>query len=240
MTRDRNGHRGGLAMSDGTATATAELDVRLERHRVELTGYCYRMLGSSFEAEDAVQDTMVRAWRSYEKFEGRSVAAVLAVPHRHERLSGHADRGEQAGPAHGSHRVHPARPAPPSPPARQHLAGADAGRPGAADDRRPGGGRRGQGVRAAGVRRGAAAAAAEAAGGAHPARGAGVAGERGRRAARHLGRLGEQRPAAGPRDPRRAATGGSRRPMSPTRWTRSSRSSWSAMWPPSRGTTWRR
>ncbi|MFI8229580.1 sigma-70 family RNA polymerase sigma factor [Streptomyces sp. NPDC085900] len=59
-------------MSDGTATTTADLDVRLEKHRVELTGYCYRMLGSSFEAEDAVQDTMVRAWRSYEKFEGRS------------------------------------------------------------------------------------------------------------------------------------------------------------------------
>ncbi|MET9387334.1 sigma-70 family RNA polymerase sigma factor [Streptomyces sp. NPDC002928] len=58
-------------MSDGTATAD-DLDIRLEKHRVELTGYCYRMLGSSFEAEDAVQDTMVRAWRSYEKFEGRS------------------------------------------------------------------------------------------------------------------------------------------------------------------------
>ncbi|MFF3450370.1 sigma-70 family RNA polymerase sigma factor [Streptomyces sp. NPDC002667] len=58
-------------MSEGTATTT-DLDVRLERHRVELTGYCYRMLGSSFEAEDAVQDTMVRAWRSYDKFEGRS------------------------------------------------------------------------------------------------------------------------------------------------------------------------
>ncbi|MFF9816795.1 sigma-70 family RNA polymerase sigma factor [Streptomyces sp. NPDC014006] len=56
----------------GDGTATADLDVRLEKHRVELTGYCYRMLGSSFEAEDAVQDTMVRAWRSYDKFEGRS------------------------------------------------------------------------------------------------------------------------------------------------------------------------
>ncbi|GLW44908.1 DNA-directed RNA polymerase sigma-70 factor [Streptomyces sp. NBRC 14336] len=57
-------------MSD-TATTT-DLDATLERHRVELTGYCYRMLGSSFEAEDAVQDTLVRAWRSYDKFEGRS------------------------------------------------------------------------------------------------------------------------------------------------------------------------
>ncbi|GGT11373.1 DNA-directed RNA polymerase sigma-70 factor [Streptomyces kurssanovii] len=57
-------------MSD--LAATRDLDSRLEQHRRELTGYCYRMLGSSFEAEDAVQDTMVRAWRSFEKFEGRS------------------------------------------------------------------------------------------------------------------------------------------------------------------------
>ena len=51
---------------------TAVLDGELEAHRVELTGYCYRMLGSSAEAEDAVQETMVRAWRNLEKFEGRS------------------------------------------------------------------------------------------------------------------------------------------------------------------------
>ncbi|WP_329456006.1 sigma-70 family RNA polymerase sigma factor [Streptomyces sp. NBC_01497] len=54
-----------------TAT-TQDLDSRLEQHRRELTGYCYRMLGSLFEAEDAVQDTMVRAWRAMDKFEGRS------------------------------------------------------------------------------------------------------------------------------------------------------------------------
>ncbi|HEX2046734.1 MAG TPA: sigma-70 family RNA polymerase sigma factor [Acidimicrobiales bacterium] len=50
---------------------TAVLD-QLEQYRRELTGYCYRMLGSAFEAEDAVQDTMVRAWKGMERFEGRS------------------------------------------------------------------------------------------------------------------------------------------------------------------------
>ena len=44
----------------------------LEQHRRELTGYCYRMLGSFFEAEDAVQETMVRAWRGLDGFQGRS------------------------------------------------------------------------------------------------------------------------------------------------------------------------
>ncbi|WP_326699460.1 sigma-70 family RNA polymerase sigma factor [Streptomyces sp. NBC_01754] len=59
-------------MSERTSTAEAGIEGRLEGHRVELTGYCYRMLGSSFEAEDAVQDTLVRAWRNFDKFEGRS------------------------------------------------------------------------------------------------------------------------------------------------------------------------
>jgi RNA polymerase sigma-70 factor (ECF subfamily) len=44
----------------------------LEQYRRELTGYCYRMLGSGFEADDAVQETMVRAWRALDTFEGRS------------------------------------------------------------------------------------------------------------------------------------------------------------------------
>jgi RNA polymerase sigma-70 factor (ECF subfamily) len=49
-----------------------QLDPRLLEHRRELTGYCYRMLGSSFDADDAVQETMVRAWRGLADFEGRS------------------------------------------------------------------------------------------------------------------------------------------------------------------------
>ena len=57
-------------MSD---VATNELvESQLQPFRAELTGYCYRMLGSAFEAEDAVQDTFVRAWRGFERFEGRS------------------------------------------------------------------------------------------------------------------------------------------------------------------------
>ena len=57
-------------MTDSATTTRPELD--LDEHRIELTGYCYRMLGSSFEAEDAVQETLVRAWRAFDRFEGRS------------------------------------------------------------------------------------------------------------------------------------------------------------------------
>jgi RNA polymerase sigma-70 factor (ECF subfamily) len=53
-------------------TQTREFERTFEEHRRELTGYCYRMLASPFEAEDAVQETFIRAWRGYDRFEGRS------------------------------------------------------------------------------------------------------------------------------------------------------------------------
>jgi RNA polymerase sigma-70 factor (ECF subfamily) len=54
------------------ATAPRDLEDQLERHRRGLAGYCYRMLASPFEAEDAVQETFLRAWRAYDRFEGRA------------------------------------------------------------------------------------------------------------------------------------------------------------------------
>src|SRR4051794_9860455 len=54
------------------ASDPLELERQLEEQRRPLTGYCYRMLGSSFEAEDAVQEAFLRAWRNADRFEGRS------------------------------------------------------------------------------------------------------------------------------------------------------------------------
>ena len=62
-------------MQESTRTAppaAGELEQALEQHRKELVAYCYRMLASPFEAEDAVQETFIRAWRGYERFEGRA------------------------------------------------------------------------------------------------------------------------------------------------------------------------
>jgi RNA polymerase sigma-70 factor (ECF subfamily) len=59
-----------LSTTDRPGSEAVERE--LEQHRAELTGYCYRMLASPFEAEDAVQETFIRAWRAHDRFEGRS------------------------------------------------------------------------------------------------------------------------------------------------------------------------
>ena len=59
-------------MQANRTVAPTGLEGQLEEYRSELIGYSYRMLGSPFEAEDAVQETMLRAWRGFERFEGRA------------------------------------------------------------------------------------------------------------------------------------------------------------------------
>ncbi len=61
-----------LAPMSGFSASGAISAEQLEQYRRELTGYCYRMLGSIYEAEDAVQDTMLRAWRALPTFEERA------------------------------------------------------------------------------------------------------------------------------------------------------------------------
>ena len=60
------------AHDEAPPDGTEELELQLERHRTELTAFAYRMLGSAFEAEDAVQESFLRAWKSFDAFEGRS------------------------------------------------------------------------------------------------------------------------------------------------------------------------
>src|SRR5512144_3026839 len=137
---------------DGGRLDANDVARALEAHRRELTGYCYRMLGSTFEAEDAVQETMLRAWRGSERFEGRSpLRAWLYRIATNVGFDALRDSQRRARPMDlGPDKSADARWAPG---ARVRVDPARARRPGAAGRRRPGRAGDASRVGPAGVRR---------------------------------------------------------------------------------------
>ena len=178
-------------------SAIADLERQLEDYRTELTGYAYRMLGSTFDAEDAVQETLVRAWKSLERFEGRAALRSwlyrIATNVCLDMLNGRKRRARpmDMGPASVAEATL-------GPALEEALWVEPIPRSsGGSHRRRPGRGRDRARIHSPGVRLGAPTTSAEAARGPDPARGPPLAGQRGRRAARHERRVGEQRAPAG-------------------------------------------
>ena len=201
------------AMSPVSLRATSVEPSDLEQHRVELTGLLLPHAGLGLRGRGRRPGHPGAGLARARPVRGPLGAALLALPHRHQRVLRPCSTADSAGPARWTSgppasadapaAVDPARGAPGSSrcptaaccrrmPTRPTLA--------VARDSDP-----------AGVRRRPAAPAAAAAGRAHPARGAALAGHRGRRPARHHGGVGQQRAPAGPghaRDARRPAAAG--------------------------------
>ena len=233
---------GGVRWTPMTETATTTTDdhlVELEPYRRELTGHCYRMLGSAFEAEDAAQEALIRAWRAYDRFEGRSslrswlyrIATNVCL----DMLNGRQRRARpmDVGAPQVAERA-PAR----TRARRGHLDRTRARRPRPARRRRSRRARRRPRVDPPGVHRRPATPAAASAGRADPARGAAVEGRGGRRRC--------STPPS-PRSTARCSGPGPRSPTPTSRWptstiptTTSSRRSSTATSTPSSATTWTR
>ena len=180
----------------------------VEPHRGELHAHCYRMLGSVHDADDAMQDAMLRAWRGLASFEGDSslrswlykiatntcldlIAQAAQARSCRSTYAPDADPFDGAGPAAdrvGLGRALPGRAARPGDGLRRARGALRAAR-----------------ERRAGVHRRAPAPARQPARRADHARGARLLGAGGRRAARDHDRVGQQRAAARPRDGRREA-----------------------------------